>query len=98
MEHRPSVQRTPEVPANALPAQWSRPGFTSTFRGGEGASLVDAAQVEVHQNSLAFRFVRLAARVPGLRRAVGAVPPRIAAVEEDGELPETALLQSPMYR
>src|SRR4051794_30926662 len=80
------------------PDSWSQPRFTADLRGGGHPSPVNASERAVHEGSLAFRAVKLASRVPGIRHAVGAVPPRIGVSAEDGAPPDVALLQAPLYR
>jgi hypothetical protein len=85
--------------AARLPTDWSRPTFTAHLRGAPPLSLVAHEERLVHESSIAFRATRAVARVPGLRRALGAVPPRIgggdASVAATGN---EALLHSKLYR
>jgi hypothetical protein len=87
-------------PAAASPRGSSPPTFTAPFRGlGHGvAQLGRPEQRGVDEQSVTFRAVRTLARVPGLRRLAGAIPPgtapgraSIAARDPD------AVLASPLY-
>ncbi len=85
--------------AARVPADWSHPTFTAHLRGAPPLSLVAHEERLVHEGSIAFRATRAVARVPGLRRLLGAVPPHIgggdASVSATGA---EALLQSPLYQ
>src|SRR4051794_13200120 len=87
-------------PAAPAPRGSSPPMFTAPFRGlGHGvAQLGRPEHRRVDEESVTFRAVRTVARVPGLRRLAGAIPPgtapgraSIAARDPD------AVLASPLY-
>jgi hypothetical protein len=88
-------------PAASPPRGSSRPTFTAPLRGlGDGvAQLGRPDERRVHEASATYRAVRALARVPGLRRLAGAIPPetapgRASATARDPD----ALLASPLYR
>jgi Methyltransferase domain len=89
------VHTAEEAPA---PADWSRPTFTAHLRGhGPGVPPFAAREDRLtHQSSAAFAMVRAVARVPGLRRLAGAVPPGIGA--HAGAPDDDALLHSRLYQ
>jgi hypothetical protein len=83
--------------AERQPIDWSRPTFTAHLRGAHQLSLLAHEERLVHESSIAFRATRAVARVPVLRRLLGAVAPDIGG---DGATPAGAegLLHSRLYR
>ncbi|HEX2105754.1 MAG TPA: class I SAM-dependent methyltransferase [Solirubrobacteraceae bacterium] len=87
-------------PAAAAPRGSSPPTFTAPFRGlGHGvAQLGRPEERRIDEQSATFRAVQTVARVPGLRRLVGAIPPatapgRASVAARDPD----AVLASPLY-
>src|SRR5919107_3556320 len=87
-------------PAAASSRGSSPPTFTAPFRGlGHGVvQLGRPEQRRVDEQSVTFRAVRTLARVPGLRRLAGAIPPgtapgRASVAARDPD----AVLASPLY-
>jgi hypothetical protein len=102
MTYGGSMAEKPAHPAEEAPARppvdWSRPTFTAHLRG-HGAGVPPFAAREhrlAHKSSAAFAVVRAVARVPGLRRLAGAVPPAIGA--DAGSPDGDALLHSRLYQ
>src|SRR4051812_40463186 len=85
---------------NQPPQGWSRPTFTAHLRGhAAGIPLIAEQEARlVHESSIAFAVVRALARVPGLRRIIGAVPMGLGAGPERASLDTDALLSTPLYR
>src|SRR5215210_3399230 len=85
-------------PAASSPRGSSPPTFTAPLRGlGQGVAQLGRPE-QRHEESATFRAVRTVARVPGLRRVAGAIPPgtapgRAAVAARDPD----AVLASPLY-
>jgi hypothetical protein len=96
MDDRGAMTEEPASPAQT----WSRPTFTAHLRADDQhvPPLAEQEARLVHENSIAFRIVRTLARVPGVRRLVGAVPPRLGHTAEQASLDTDALLATSLYR
>jgi predicted O-methyltransferase YrrM len=92
MDGRSNHPAGPEGGATSV-VPWSRPTFTSDLRGPRAPSAGDREHRVVHEDSLALRVMAAVARVPGLRRVLGA-PADLGSGAGDREV----LLDSPLYR